>query len=78
MPIGHVRMPQSSLLLLKFSCFSLTDASQIFLSLWLPSRALKNLLFINFASDLTAFMEVQFLETHSQSSSSLQTFKNKY
>ena len=63
---------------MRFGCFSLIDALQIFVSLWLVSRALKKLILINFVSVLIAVMEMKFSEVHSQSFSSLQTLKNKY
>lgn len=53
----QVQMPQSSLFLLRFSCFSFIDFFQISASLWLASRALGKVDFdIFFASGLIALI----------------------
>lgn len=54
---GQVKMPQDSLFLLKFHCFSCINISWVTLSLWLISRVLKRLPEAVFAHVLFAFME---------------------
>lgn len=53
---GQVKMPQDSLFLLKFHCFSCINTSWVTLSLWLISRSWKGCLKLFFAHVLFAFM----------------------
>lgn len=57
MGIGQIKMPQSSLFLWRFGCFSWIIIPQIAVSLWLISGILKKSWFWVFASVLFAFME---------------------